>query len=207
MIAYFAILTYANITDKVTLHSADGYSLFLGFGVAWPQIISRLIIQQKTESPIIFLKNKISILPAVMGFAFLLYLTIMMLQPNHIRVSDGEPIFDKLFFYSRLVFILAIIPNGILYFIFLIQRTAFCQNGLLYGGILIDWASIKTYEWKNEKLYDDSEMKPFVNKDTLIELRITTQTILLPKEIRLAIPHPQKEVLENLLNRQVSCNP
>lgn len=203
-ITYLALSSFVEISDGVSSSRITWNFLFFGFGIMWPQVISRLIIQQKIEHPVLFLKNRVAILPTIIIIAFLLYMTIMMLLPNQIRVSDGEPIFDKEFFYSRMIFLLAIISGGILYFLHLIQRTAFCGNGLLYMGILIDWASIKACTWQNDKIYDDPEIKSFVDKNTIVELKITTKTILFPKEIRLMIPYFEKEAIENLLNNHVN---
>ncbi len=168
---------------------------FLAFAVIIPQLISRLVIRQRMKEPIIQLKiNIITLISGIVGIAFMLLLTLLMLIPNYRSIADGKPIYDTEYFVSRISFLLATIPAIILYFIIAKQRTTIYPNGLFHNGLFFAWSDFQVYSWRNHKKKKDVQ-----------EIKLTTaQNVWTPSQIKFTIPNESKEKIESFLAQRLN---
>jgi hypothetical protein len=157
----------------------DFFMYLISFGIVLPRLIANIINQNRLESPVVFIKRKQKTLQWILVFIFWSFLTVIVLQPHRFRVSDGAPIYDEDYFRSLIGFLILLIPSVIFMIIAVLQRTAFCRNGLFHDGLLLSWSDFKSYSWKNEWL----EMEKRSVKD----------------KIQVLIPVENKEAVKELL--------
>jgi hypothetical protein len=213
ILAYvFVMIVLFGVFSVFVLDSKDDdlgwmtfYWYFIAFGVIWPQLISRLLIQQRIESPVIYLKNTPSMIARSIVFGFLLCLALMILQPSKMNHSVGAPVYEELYVRSWISFLLALVPTGIFIFILLIQRTAFCANGLYYQGILFDWSNFQSYFWESDELYKDPEVRHFLDESARVELTLdfSFNRLFQMRKLHFFIPYRQKATINNLLIKSI----
>lgn len=114
-----------------------------------------------------------------------------------------KPVYDESYAFSSLSFLLFIIPLAILFLNLLVERTAICGNGLYQNGILLSWSNFIAYSWTHDGDYDDLSMKPFWDKNTLVELIIKPRKLLFARQIRLVVPYDIKQDIESILSKNV----
>jgi len=110
---------------------------FVGFGAIWPQLMSRIFILHQIQSPVEYMNRRLSAGSMILGLtvlAFFSFFILMILQPNRINYVTGEAIYREEDVQFKISYLFLLLPGAITFFIFFIQRTAFCANGLLYGG-------------------------------------------------------------------------
>jgi hypothetical protein len=131
------------------------YTLFCGVGFALPQLVSRIIIRQNINHPVIFLqKAKLSLAANIVSILFLAYLPGVALTPHTYDLIEQKFVYDEFYIFSSFSFLLFYIPFVILAIETTTQRTAFCGNGLYQNGLILNWTDFKSYNWIQDKMFD-----------------------------------------------------
>jgi hypothetical protein len=183
MLLLFGVSAFYKFNTELNVDLSATYLYFMAFGAVIPRLIANIVNQNRLESPAIFIKRKTKPLQWILVFSLWAFLTVMILRPNTISISDGMPIYDEDYFRSRIGILFFTIPSTIFLIIGMLQRTAFCSNGLFYNGLLFDWSDFKSYAWKNEWLEME---KRFIKAN-----------------VQLLIPSEDKQAIEELLTMKV----
>jgi hypothetical protein len=195
---------YSSYQDNASESWIISYNLFCGIGFVLPQLVSRIIVRQNINHPVVFMqKNKIPVVAIAIMVLVLLYLLLVALIPHTYYVKDHTPAFDEFYVISSLSFLLFYIPFVILILEFTTQRNAFCENGLYQNGLISEWTDFKSYRWIYDKIYDDPEASPFLDKNTKIILLIEPVKTLFKKPIQIFIPFDEKGTIEELLSQRI----
>jgi len=181
------------------------YTLFCGVSFALPQLISRIIARKNINHPVIFLqKAKSSLAVNIVSILFLAYLPWVALTPHTYDLIEQKFVYDEFYIFSSFSFLLFYIPFIILALEMTTRRTAFCDNGLYQNGLILDWADFKSYNWIQDKMFDDPEVLPFLDKSIKIKLSLESNKSLYKKPVQLLIPFDEKNTVENFLSKRVS---
>jgi hypothetical protein len=160
-----------------------------------------MVVRQKINSPIIFLKKpKAPFLGVGISFLLFAYVAWIVLTPRIYDYKEGKLVYDELYLLSSFSFLLFFIPLVIFYIQILVERNAICENGFYQGGLLSDWSNFKSYTWSQGDIYADPDVQPFLNKNILVSLTIEPKRTLFGRRIQLIIPFDQKAVIDNLLS-------
>jgi hypothetical protein len=205
VIVLFGIVSiYRNYSDT-DFNFSVSFIYFLAIGGVGPRLIATIINQNRIESPVFFIKRKSKSLEWALSFISWVFLAIMVVQPHKIRMSNGTPIYDENYFRTLVSFLFLLIPSLIYTIISMLQRTAFCKNGLFHAGLLTDWSDFRSYSWPQGEIYADRDIQAFVNKEILVDLLLETKGIFLVKQIRVEVPFYEKSRIENLLSRKIKA--
>jgi len=177
---------------------------FISFVIIWPSLISRIYIQHRIKSPVEFMNRKMDaslVITRLVVLAFIAFFTLMVLQPNRINYETGEGIYNDKDVQYKISFLFFVIAGGLLFFILFLQRTAFCANGLLYQGLLLDWSNFKSYKWEKDEFYSDADVYSLLDKDSVIELTLYADFRMpfTPAKFQFVVPYIDKEVIEKIL--------
>jgi hypothetical protein len=194
---------YSSYQNSVTESWLLFYNLFCGIGVVLPQLLSRIAVRQSIKHPVIFMQKneppRATVYVAILG---LVYLPSTALAWHALNMpGDWEFVFNE-FTFSSISFLLFFIPSFILLMEFN-QRTALCENGIFQYGLLLEWADFKSYSWIQDKIYDDPDAQPFLDKSIKINLLIEPVESLFNKPIQLSIPFGEKNAIEEFLSWRI----
>lgn len=174
---------------------------FLAFGIIWSQLLSRIFVQHQVVSPVVYMQRKLYISSIIIGFVFMAIGILMVLQPNRVNYVTRDAIFSEEDVYFRFSYLFLLIPAIILFFVSMMQRTAFCANGLFYRGLLWDWSNFKSYKWENDEFYQDANANSLLGKDSVIELTLYPdfKVPLTPAKFQFVVPYTDKEIIEKII--------
>jgi hypothetical protein len=201
VIILFGLVALYSVIADINYNFWSSYVFFLAFGIVIPRLIANIINQNRLESPVLFIKEKSRPLAWALIFIFWLYLAVLVSQPHKLR--DGIPIYDQEYFRDLIAFLFLLIPSLIYMLILMLQRTAFCKNGLFHTGLFTEWSDFKSYSWPQGEIYADPDVQAFVSKDTLVDLILEKRSTLFAKHIRMGIPLNEKGRIEILLSRKI----
>jgi hypothetical protein len=194
---------YSSYQNSVTESWLLFYNLFCGIGFVLPQLLSRTAIRQIIKHPVIFMqKNEPSFAIAFVAILALVYLPWMALVWHASKITEWEFVSSE-FIFSSISLLLFFIPFFILLFEISDQRTALCENGICQYGLLLEWADFKSYSWIQDKIYDDPDVQPFLDKNIKIKLLIEPTKSLFNKPIQLSIPFGEKNAIEDFLSQRI----
>jgi hypothetical protein len=196
---------YSFYQDSALRNWLIPYNLFCGVGLVLPQLISRIVVRQNIKHPVVFVQdNKLPLTAlTVVMIASVYMLGVATLSPTQASQIDHKPIYDEFYISSSFSYLLFSIPFIILLFEMLIERTAFCENGLYQYGLLSEWADFKAYSWLQDKMYVDLELQPFIDKKIKIKLLIEPVKSLFNKPIQFLIPFNEKNAIEEFLSQRI----
>ena len=199
---------YSSYQDSASKSWIISYNLFCGVGLVLPQLISRIIVRQNIKHPVLFMqKNKLSIWTVIFTTLALLYLLWVALSPHIYDMKEQKFIYDEFYVFSSFSFLLFFIPFVIWLLDFATQRNALCENGLYLNGLLSEWENFKSYGWIQDKIYEEPEALPFLDKSIKIQLLIEPVKPLFKKPIQLSVPFEEKGIIEEFLSRRIKVNP
>jgi len=159
---------------------------FIALGIAWPQLIGRLISQQRTGLSVVQLQPGKSVtLSAMIGIIFMIWMTSLFMLPNLRTYPEGIPIYDASYVGSRFSFLLMTIPTMVLFFMIAIQRIIIHVDGVSINGNLWAWSDFQGYEWKEHN-----------NQKSVAQLLLKSKS---KTQIKLLIPVTNKQQVEDVL--------
>lgn len=202
-IFFFGISSFYFIRNDFTDAWVIMCIFFAGLGILLPQLISQIFARQKIKHPVIFLpKKKVPVTPLVVAGAFLLFMIWVALfsGPSSLpgNISDNAANIWWGFGLSIVFVSLIIIAIQAQ-----VERDAICENGFYQGGLLSDWSNFESYSWSHDKMYSDPDIQSVLDQNTVVELTLEPKHRLVTKQIRLAIPFRDKNVIENILSKNV----
>ena len=169
---------------------------FLAFGTMIPQFLARFIKFRQIRTKVSLLKVRTSDPSPVawlVGVLFMLFFTIMFLLPNRISLTDGKPIYDADYFYSRAGYLLYTIPAIILWSMNAFQKANFFHDGLFHNGLSWEWSDFQVYSWrKNPKKKNSQEL-----------LLMTAKNVWTPSQIKLTVPNEGREQIDSFLSEKL----
>jgi hypothetical protein len=211
---FYLILSgiYSPYQDSASKSWIISYNLFCGVGLVLPQLVSRLVIRQNINHPVVFLKkDRLPLSRTITGIIIaalgLMCLAWVALSPKQISLIDHKPVYDEFYVSSSFSFLLFYIPFIIWLIEMITQRTAFCENGLYQNGLISEWADFKSYRWIYDKMYDDPDALPFLDKNIKIKLSIEPVKALFKKPIQISIPFNEKGTIEEFLSQRIKVSP
>jgi len=204
---FYLILSgiYSSYQDNSSKSWIISYNLFCGVGLVLPQLVSRIIVRQNIEHPIVFIqRNKTPIMAIIITGLAMACLPWVALTPHTYNMIEHKFVYDEFYVFSSLSFLLFYIPFIILLIELMTQRIAFCENGLYIFGLISDWSDFKSYTWVQDKMFNDPELQPFIDKSIKIKLLLESNKSLFKKPIQLLIPFDEKDAIENFLSKRVN---
>jgi len=196
---------YSSYQDSASKSWLISYNLFCGAGFVLPQLISRIVIRQNIKHPIVFMqRNKIPVMAIIITGLAMAYLPWVALTPHTYNMIEHKFVYDEFYVFSSFSFLLFYIPFIILLIELMTQRIAFCKNGFYLFGLISDWSDFKSYTWVQDKIFDDPELQPFIDKSIKIKLSLESHKSLFKKPVQLLIPLDEKDAIENFLSKRVN---
>lgn len=169
---------------------------FFAFGTMVPQLLARFIKFRQIKTKVTLLKVRTSDPSPIVwlvGVLFMLFFTMMFLLPNRISFTDGKPIYDADYLYSRAGFLLYIIPAIILWSMNAFQKANFFQDGLFHNGLSWEWSDFQVYSWrKNPKKKNSQEL-----------LLMTAKNVWTPSQIKLTVSNEGREQIDSFLSEKL----
>jgi hypothetical protein len=157
------------------------FSFFFGCFAAWPSLISFFVNQNKIANPISRSKTSFSVI-----ISFVLFLILFLYQ----ILKLGKVSLDE-----KLIFSINYIPIIPTFILIIIKKTVFHKNGIFHDGALWSWEDFKEYEWSNNKSN---------NNEKLI---LKTKSLLINGKITMNIAPKEKNVIEELLSKNIISSP
>ncbi|MBI5295759.1 MAG: hypothetical protein HY869_09805 [Chloroflexi bacterium] len=174
-------------------------------GVVITVLVQYVRTQNNMNNKVYFLPNKIPVLPFILIFLFIGYMTFITLQPQEFAYigqgtqMDLPPLVDLDFYYSRLVVATGLLLSMLLTFFGLFQKTALGEHGLLYKGIVLNWDKFESYVWDNQELYKDPEIIKMMNHSISLSLTLRSRHVLYPSTFTFTIPFEDKPFIDAIL--------
>jgi len=174
----------------------------IGFAFSWPVLLAQLIVRQRIEAPVVFLKRgALLFIGTILGLAVLTFMIVIGIIPHVYTVPGHRLVYGAYDVLSNASLLFSYIPLEILCLNWVIERTAFCRNGLYLAGALFDWSNFRKYTWTP----DYTTIGPGFDEGVTLELLLEPKKkIFFFKPIRLYIPSADRPAVDAILTQNIN---